>query len=138
MLKPPSWPSSPCADAGADGGDERLDFRVLQHLVEARFLDVDDLALDREDRLETPVAALLGRAAGGVALDDVELGERRIALGAVGELAGQAAAGERAFADGLAGFARGFAGAGGHEAFVDDPLCRRSGSGRSAASALRS
>jgi hypothetical protein len=37
----------------------------------------------------TPVARLLGRAAGGVALDQEQLGARRILRGAVGELAGQ-------------------------------------------------
>ena len=91
----------------------------LQHLVEARFLDVDELAADRQNRLETPVAALLGGAAGGVTLDDVKLGQFRIALGAIGQFAGQTAAGQRAFADGLARLARGFAGAGGRQA-----LCR--------------
>ena len=104
------------ADAGADGGDERADFLVGEHLVEAGLLGVDQLAAEREDRLEAAVAALLGGAAGGVALDDVELGQRGIAFGAVGELAGQAAAGEGALADGLAGLARGLAGAGGVEA----------------------
>jgi len=59
------------ADAGADGRDEGLDLGVLQHLIEARFFHVDDLALDREDRLETPVAALLGGAAGGIAFHNV-------------------------------------------------------------------
>ncbi len=39
------------ADAGADGRDERLDLEVLQHLVEAGPLDVEDLAADRQDRL---------------------------------------------------------------------------------------
>ena len=43
-----------------------------EHLVEAGFLDVDDLAADREDRLGPAVAALLGGAAGGVTFDDVE------------------------------------------------------------------
>ena len=77
------------ADAAAEGGDERSDLRVGQHLVEARLLDVQDLALERQDRLESPVAPLLGRAAGRVALDQVQLGHRRVLLGAVGELSGQ-------------------------------------------------
>ena len=63
---------------------------VLQHLVDARLLDVEDLAAQREDGLRRAVAALLGRAAGGVALDDEELGQRRVLDRAVGELAGQA------------------------------------------------
>ena len=37
------------------------------------------LPLDRQDRLEAAVAALLGRSAGRIALDDVDLGLRRIA-----------------------------------------------------------
>src|SRR5579862_3503068 len=110
------------ADAGADGRYHRLDFRVLQDAVQPRFLDVDELAADGEDGLVTAVAALLGGAAGGVALDDVKLGQVRVALGAIGQLAGEAAAGQRALADGLAGAARGFAGAGGEQAFVDDLL----------------
>ena len=35
-----------------------------QHLVEARALDVEDLAAQRQHRLEFAVAALLGGAAG--------------------------------------------------------------------------
>ena len=74
------------------------------------------MSLPRMGRMawNLPVAALLGRAAGGVALDDVEFGVGGIAVGAIGQFAGQAAAGERAFAHGLAGLAGGFAGAGGH------------------------
>ena len=60
-------------DAGAQRGDERLDLVVLQHPVDAGLLDVEDLAADRQDRLDPRVAALLGRAAGRVALDDEEL-----------------------------------------------------------------
>jgi hypothetical protein len=75
------------------------------------------------------VAALLGRAAGRVALDDEELGILGIAAGAIGQLAGQAAAGERGLAHGFAGAAGGFVGAGGVERLVDDrlamPGCRR-------------
>ena len=48
------------------------------------------LPLERQDRLEMAVAALLGRAAGAVALDQEQLGLGRILLLAVGELAGQA------------------------------------------------
>ena len=96
---------------------------LLEHLVEARLLDVEDLALDREDRLEAPVAPLLGRAAGRLALDDVDLAQRRVALLAVGELAGQAAAVERALAaHEVARLARRLARAGGVDGLADDPL----------------
>ena len=71
------------ADAGADGGDQRLDLVVLQHLVEAGPLDVEDLAADRQDRLDAGVAGLRGRAAGGVALDDEQLALAGVAARAV-------------------------------------------------------
>src|SRR6267154_1676866 len=57
-----------------------------------------------------PVAALLRRAAGAVALDDEELALCRVALLAVGELARQVGDVERALAPGqVARFARRFA-----------------------------
>ena len=110
------------ADPGAEREDERADLREREHLVEARLLDVQDLALEREDRLRPPVAALLGRAAGRVALDDEDLRERRIAFLAVGELAGQAGAVERALPpDELARLAGGLARARGIDDLLDDP-----------------
>ena len=58
-------------------------------------------------RLELAIAALLGGAAGRIALDEEDLGLGRVALLAVGELAGQAGDVERALAPGqLAGLAR--------------------------------
>src|SRR3546814_8277711 len=50
----------------------------------------DLLAADGENGLRLAVAGLLGRAAGAVALDDEQLRPRRIVIGAVGELAGEA------------------------------------------------
>ena len=82
-----------------------------KHLVETRLLDVQDLALEREDRLVLAVAALLGRAAGAVPFDEIDLAERRVFLLAVGHLAGQAAPVERGLAAGeIAGLAGGDAG----------------------------
>ena len=49
---------------------------MSEHLVESGLLDVDDLAPQRKDRLEFPIAALLGRASGGVALDEVDFRQR--------------------------------------------------------------
>ena len=118
-----STSKSSTADAAAERGDHRLDLVAAEHLVEARFLDVEDLALDRQDRLEAPVAALLRRAAGGLALDDVDLALRRIALLAVGQLARKAAAVERAFApDEIARLARRLARACRIDGLADDPL----------------
>ena len=99
------------ADAGAEGGDQGADLGRAQHLVEARALDVQDLAAERQDGLEAPVAALFRRAAGGIALDDENLRQRRIAFLAIGQLAGQRGDVERALAARqLARLARRFAG----------------------------
>ena len=86
------------ADAGADRRDDRLDLGVREHLVDPVLLGVDHLAAQRQDRLEEAVARVDGRAAGRVALDEVELGGRRVVDLAVGELAGQRRALERALA----------------------------------------
>ena len=119
------------ADAAAERRDHGADFFVAEHLVVACFFDVEDLALQREDGLELAVAALLGGAAGRFTLDEVELARSGWRSRAVGELAGQAAAIERALAAGeVAGLARGFAGAGGVDGLVDDLLARREGSAR--------
>src|SRR3954449_6617793 len=61
----------------------------LRSTLSMRALDVEDLPAQRQHRLRVAVAALLGRAAGGVALDDEDLAQGRVLHGAVGELAGQ-------------------------------------------------
>ena len=86
------------ADARAERGDQRADLFGRQHLVETRALDIQDLAAQRQHRLVFAIAALLGGAAGGVALDDEEFGLGRIALLAIGKLAGQVGDIERALA----------------------------------------
>ena len=88
------------ADAGAQGGDQRADLLAAQHPVEPGALDVEDLAAQGQDRLHAAVAALLGRAAGAVTLDDEQLGLGRVALLAVGELARQVGDVERPLAAG--------------------------------------
>src|SRR6202011_5709412 len=88
------------ADAGAERLDQGADLGRGQHLVEAGTLDIEDLALQRQDRLEAAVAALLGRAAGAVALNDEQFAVRRVALLAVGQLARQVGEVERALAPG--------------------------------------
>ncbi len=72
--------------------------------------------------LEFAVAALLGGAAGGIALDDEELGFGGIALLAIGELARQRRHAERALARHLARLAGGFAGGGRLDDLADDDL----------------
>ena len=75
------------ADARADRGDDRLDLLVREDLVDPVLLGVDDLAAQRKDRLERPVAGVDGRAAGRGALDEEELRRLGIVDLAVGELA---------------------------------------------------
>jgi len=53
---------------------QRCDLFGTQHLVRTREFDIEDLAPQRQHRLEFAVAALLGAAAGGIALADEELG----------------------------------------------------------------
>ena len=113
------------ADACADGGDHGLDFLVFEGLVETCFFDIDEFTAEREDGLGAAVAALFGGATGGVTFDDEELAEGGVFFRAVGEFAGEPAAGEGAFTDGFAGFASGFAGACGGDDFVDDALRER-------------
>ncbi len=110
------------ADARAQGGDQQPDILVVEHLVQAGLLHVQGLAKEREDGLVTAVASLLGRAAGGVSFNDVNLAQGGILFGAVGQVAGQTAAAQRALAHGFAGLAGGLAGARGVEALVDDAL----------------
>src|SRR5437660_4160187 len=88
------------ADTGAERLDQGADLGRGQHFVKAGALDIEDLALQRQDRLEGAVAALLRGAAGAVALDDEELALGRIALLTIGELARQVGDVERALAPG--------------------------------------
>ena len=99
--------------SGADGRDQRLDLGVLQHLVDAGPLDVEDLPPDGQDGLGARVAGVLGRSAGRVPLDDEQLRLARVARGTVGQLSGQSGAVERRLAPGeVAGALRGHAGPG--------------------------
>jgi hypothetical protein len=76
-------------DAAPDRGDDRPDLLVREHLVDAGLLDVDDLAAQRQNRLEGAVAAALRRAAGGLPFDEIELAERGIRKRAVVQFSGQ-------------------------------------------------
>src|SRR5882724_10414211 len=107
-------------DASAHGGDEQPDFVVGQDLVVARLLRVDDLAAQREDGLRLAVAALLGRAAGRIALDQEQLAVLRVALRAVGQLGGQALVVAPALARELPGFPGRLSRLRGAHALVDD------------------
>ena len=61
------------ARAGPDDLDDRGALGVLEHVGERRLLHVEDLAADRQQRLELGVAGQLGGAERGVALDDEQL-----------------------------------------------------------------
>ena len=66
------------ADAGTECGDERQNLVAGQELFITGFFDVQNLAAQRQNRLEFAVTTLLGGAAGGVALDDVDFAHRRV------------------------------------------------------------
>src|SRR4029079_17843395 len=84
------------ADARAEGDDERPDLLAAEHLVQTCTLHVEHLAEQRQDGLEASVATLLGRAARGVALHDVQLAALRVTFLAVGCAARERRAFERA------------------------------------------
>src|SRR5579875_173383 len=97
-IVPPLVEVEVLVDAGTERGDQRADLLVPQHLVHARLLDVQDLALNGQDRLEVPVAAGLRAAAGRLALDDEDLALRGVLFRAIRELAGEGADVERVLA----------------------------------------
>ncbi len=78
------------ANAAAQSGDQGAHFLGGEHLVETRLFHVEDLALQRQDRLILAVTALFGRAPRRITLHNIEFGEGRVFLLAVRQLAGQA------------------------------------------------
>src|SRR5437763_271696 len=110
------------AYAGADRVDQGTDLLVLECLVDPRLLDVQDLAADRQDRLVLPVPRSLRAPARRVSLDDEDLGRVGVPGRAVGELAGQAAALERALARDVARLLRCLPRLRGRDAFARDPI----------------
>src|SRR4029450_1788974 len=52
------------ADSTSERRDHGLDFIAAQHLVESSFLDVENLAPQRQDGLKASIAALLGGTTG--------------------------------------------------------------------------
>ena len=86
------------ADAGADGGNHVANLFVAQHLVVTGLFHIQNLPLERQNRLIAPVAALLGGAAGRLSLHQEQLTAGRVLLLTIGQLAGQGAGVERALA----------------------------------------
>lgn len=86
-------------------------------------LDVENLAAQGKNCLVAALARLLCRSTCGVTLDDVELGERWVAHGTIGELAGKSGAFESTLATReVAGLASGSAGLAGLDGLLDDHL----------------
>ncbi len=111
------------SNAATERDDQGAYFGTGQHFVKARLFNVEDFAFQRQDRLGTTISALLGRTAGGVALDQEQLRTARILLLAVGELAGKARQIQSTFAPGhFAGPPRGFPGTRGVDDLADDML----------------
>ena len=75
--------------AGADHLDDGRALDVAQHVGLGGLLHVEDLAADRQERLELGVAGVLGGPQGGVALDDEQLRGGDVVAAAVGELGRQ-------------------------------------------------
>src|SRR6476661_1419439 len=108
-------------DPGSERDDQRSHVLAREDLVEARLLDVEQLAAQRQHRLEPPIPPLLGRTARRVPFDDVQLAPSRVTLLAVGELSRQREAIERSLADHeIASLAGRLAGSRGREALLDD------------------
>ena len=109
------------ADAGAQRRDHRAELLVEQHLIQPLLLHVQRLAPQRKDRLEAAVAALLGAATCGVALDDEQLVQRGVPAGAAGQLAHQRRCVQLVLLAGhLLGLAHGLAHLGGLGGLLDD------------------
>jgi hypothetical protein len=102
-----------------------LQLVVAVDLVGAGLLHVQHLAPERQNGLKTGVPSLCGRAACRVALDDIDLCQRRVALVAVAQLVGHLAGLESGFAaDGLRAFRAASLRAVGHHGLVQNHLRR--------------
>ena len=60
------------ADACAQCGNQGGDLLAGEHFFKTGFFDVQDFAFERQNGLEFTVAALFGRTAGGIALDQIK------------------------------------------------------------------
>src|SRR6476646_9814388 len=83
---------------------------MAQHLVVAGFFNVESFSLEGKDGLEAAISTLLGGAAGALTFDKIQFATLGVALGTIGQLAGQTAAVQGALsARQVASFAGGFA-----------------------------
>ena len=105
------WIKLVFTNAAAQRSHKIADLCGAQHFVEARLLHIQNLAFKRQDGLEFSITALLGRATRRIPLHEVQLAQRRVALLAVRQFAGQARNIQRAFpASHFPRLARGLAG----------------------------
>ena len=88
------------ADTTSQRGDEGAHLGTRQHLVEPGLFNVENLALEGQDRLGATIASLFGRTTGRIPFDEEELRRGRVLFLAVGELAGQAGQIQGTFASG--------------------------------------
>ena len=86
--------ANPCTD----GRDHAPHLFVGKHFIFATLVRIDDLASQRQDRLVFPVPTSFGGAAGRIAFHEIEFAILHDIARAVAQLAGEAAAGESAFA----------------------------------------
>ena len=98
------------ADPRAERDDERVEFIIAVYLIGSRLLDIEHFSPHGEYRLKAGVAPLYRGARGAVALNDVYLAQRRVALVAVLKLIWHLPALESCLAaDGLLGLSCGLA-----------------------------
>src|ERR1700738_438090 len=109
-------------DPRAERRDQCSNFLTREHLVETRALDVENLAAQRQHRLECASAAMFGRAPGAVTLDDKDLRLGGVTFLAVRELPRQRGHAERRFSRHLARLARRLARRSRLNDLVDDDL----------------
>ena len=76
-------------NAYAHGGNQALDLVIGQHLVQAAAFRIQDFAAQGQDGLVLGIAALLGRTACRITLDQEKFGILGILALAVSQLAGQ-------------------------------------------------
>src|SRR5918999_6069000 len=73
-------------DSRAQRRNEGLNLLRTEHFVETRLLYIEDLTTQRQNGLRAPIAPLLSRATGRIALNQEDLRLSGITCGAIGEL----------------------------------------------------
>src|SRR6056297_159805 len=84
-------------NAGSKGSNHRLDFLVLENLVDFGFLNIQNFTSKRQDGLVSSISAHLSGSAGRVTLNQVHFTVFGIFNRAVGQFTGKSAATHYAF-----------------------------------------